>query len=141
MDEYTRQVLGNRPQGRGFALLQTLAWQLGGAVAIYAWCNSSYTLTQLQWVFGVVALVVGGLESNAFGNIFGPLRGAKQDMGQVFWFAFILSLGSLMEPRIAVPLWAFAVVRCALAPSVLAVSVSWFALAVLVRAFELFRFL
>jgi len=144
MDDYTRRVMrrgADRGPGFSLHLIMALLWQLGGVVALVFWDRSSFTLVQLQWIFGIVALVVGGLESNAFGGLFGVLPGARPGSEGAFWIVVFCVIGSLFDPRVALFLWAFGVVRYALVPSVFPVAASWYALVVVARGFELFQHL
>lgn len=121
---YEAQVLGRRSPSVSQNLITFLLWQAGGGVAI-ALCSQAHTFTldKLQLVYGVVALVVGGAEA-----------WQRQE-----WVLFALGvLGGVLassRPLAAVLLWGYGAVGYGRMPSILSVSLAWYALVVLVRAF------
>jgi len=135
---YEDQVLGRRspPRSTGVSpsplhfTLQNIAqfalWQVGGLVAVVA-CSQAqtFTLNKLQFVFGVFALVVGGAE-------------ALQRQEWVLFALGVLGAGiAWFRPLVALLVWGYGAIGYGRSPSILSVSLAWYALVVLVRAFVL----
>jgi len=107
-------------------IAQFALWQVGGLVAIVA-CSEAptFTLEKLQFVFGVFALVVGGAE-------------AIQRQEWVLFALGVLGAGvAWFRPVVALLVWGYGAVGYGRSPSILSVSLAWYALVVLVRAFVL----